>query len=244
MSGIKAADLAREIAEAIAGGRHPVGSVLPTEYELCEHYGASRYTVRLALAELQEQGLISRKQNVGSTVVAIRPTTTGFVQSLSSVEDLVAFGATNHRSILGVAEVVVDAALAKVLGCAAGSRWLRVASLRYDSPRRKRPVAWLDVYVDPVYADVVEEAQRSPNTLISALVEARHGRRIARIRQVIDATAVPEAMADALQAEAGSPALEVVRRYLDAAGEAFVMSVSIHPAGRLTVSTELSRSKD
>lgn len=243
MSGPKATDLARDLAQGIAGGRYPVGSLLPTEFELCDQYSASRYTVRLALAELQEQGLISRKKNVGSKVEALRPTT-GFVQSLTSVEDLVLFGATNFRSIHSVEEIVVDLDLAKELGCVAGSRWLRVSSLRFDSNNRKRPVAWLDIYLDPKYADVVETARQSPNVLISSLVESRHGRRIARIQQVIDAAPVPKAMAEALKADAGSPALKIVRRYLDAANEAFELSVSIHPAGRLTISTDLKRSKD
>ena len=104
MSGPKATDLARDLAQGIAGGRYPVGSLLPTEFELCDRYQASRYTVRIALAELQEQGLISRKKNVGSKVEALRPTT-GFVQSLTSVEDLVLFGATNFRSIHRVEEL-------------------------------------------------------------------------------------------------------------------------------------------
>jgi DNA-binding GntR family transcriptional regulator len=243
MTAPRATDLSRDLAQGIANGRYPVGSLLPTEFELCDQYGASRYTVRLALGELQEQGLISRKKNVGSKVEASRPTT-GFVQSLSSVEDLVLFGTTNYRAIHSVEEIVADLALAKELGCVGGSRWLRVSSLRYDGNNRKRPVAWLDVYVDPEYADVVESARQSPNVLISSLIESRHGRRIARIQQVIDATPVPKSMAEALKADAGSPALKIVRRYLDAANEAFEMSISIHPAGRLTVSTDLKRSKD
>jgi GntR family transcriptional regulator len=49
-------DLARDLAEGIAEGRFPVGSLLPTEFELCDRYDASRYTVRKALDELQELG--------------------------------------------------------------------------------------------------------------------------------------------------------------------------------------------
>lgn len=243
MTAPKAADLAQDIAEGIARGRYPVGSLLPTEFELCDLYAASRYTVRLALSELQDQGFISRKKNVGSRVEAAR-STSGFVQSLSSVEDLVLFGATNFRAVQSVEEIVLDLAQAEELGCAGGTRWLRMSSLRFDGNNRKRPVAWLDVYIDPAYADVAESARRSPNVLVSSLIEARYGRRIARIQQVIDATPVPKSMAEALRAEAGSPALKIVRRYLDAGNEAFELSVSIHPAGRLTVSTDLKRSRD
>ncbi len=243
MSGTKAPDLAQAIASEISSGRYPVGTLLPTEFELCDQYAASRYTVRLALAELQEQGLISRRKNVGSKVEAVR-STSGFVQSVSSVEDLVLFGASNVRSVQSIEEIVVDLTLAQELGCAGGTRWLRMSSLRFDGTNRKRPVAWLDVYIDPAYADVAEDARRSPNMLVSSLIEARYGRRIARIQQVIDAIPVPNSMAEALRAEAGSPALKIVRRYLDANNDAFELSVSVHPAGRLTVSTDLKRSRD
>ena len=42
-------DLARDLAEGIASGRFAVGTLLPTEFELCDRYGASRYAVRKAL---------------------------------------------------------------------------------------------------------------------------------------------------------------------------------------------------
>jgi GntR family transcriptional regulator len=242
MSSLKAADLAKDIARAIAEGRYVVGSLLPTEFELCRQYDSSRYTVRKALATLQDQGLISRKKNVGSRVEAVRPTTR-FLQSLSSVEDLALFGAKNLRMIHSVDEVVADLELAKDLECAGGSRWLRLSSLRFDTSDRKRPVGWLDIYIDPAYAEVVDAARHSPTVLVSSLIETRYGRCISRIRQVIDATAVPKAMAEALKVEPGSPALKVIRRYLDAAGEAFEISMSVYPAGRMTLSTDLQRSR-
>jgi GntR family transcriptional regulator len=240
---MKPSDLARTLIERIATDRYPVGSLLPTEFELCQQFDATRYTVRMALSELQEQGLISRKKNVGSRVEASRPRT-GFVQSLSSVEDLALFGKVNVRVVQSIEEIVADIALARELGCPGGSRWVRISTLRYDSEDRTRPVAWLDIYLDPTYAEVAETARKSPDVLVSALIEARYGRQIARIRQVVDAVGVPPEMADALQAEAGSPALKIVRRYLDAANEAFEISVSVYPAGRLTLSTDLKRSKE
>lgn len=66
-----------------------------------------------------------------------------------------------------------------------------------------------------------------------------HGHSRSIIRQIVDAIAVPAEKAKALQAEPGSPALKIVRRYLDAANEAFEITVSMYPAGRLTLSTDL-----
>lgn len=246
MSKARHADIARDLSEGIASGRYAVGSLLPTEMELCSAYDASRYTVRLALGSLQELGLISRRKNVGTRVEAVRPTA-GFVQSLASVDDLAQFGAAHVRVVRKVEAVVVDVALAKELGCAGGTRWLRISSLRMDGDRRGLPglpIGWTDVYVDPSYADIGEQVRASPQTLVSTLIEQRYGRRIARIRQEIRAMAVPEALAGELRVEPGSAALQVRRSYFDAAGEAVEITLSVHPQDRFTFAMELNRSRE
>lgn len=235
------ADLARELAEAIAAGRHPVGSLLPTEFELCEAHGLSRYAVRKALDELQELGLISRRKNVGTRVEAARPAA-GFTQSIATVDELAQFGATHVRVIRSTELVVADLTLAREIGCVGGTRWLRISSLRMDAPPKARPICWSDVYVDAAFKDISKLVRKSPETLISSLIEARYGRAIARIRQEIDAILMPAHLAGELQAEVGSPALKVTRRYFDAAGELLEISTSIHPAHRFTFSMEMSRS--
>ena len=236
-------EIANDLAEQIASGKVPVGDLLPTEFELCERYGASRYAIRMALGQLQEQGLISRRKNVGTRVEASRPTA-GFMQSLASVEDLAQFGATHVRVVRDVGEVVVDLQQAQVLGCTGGSRWLRISSLRMDGSKKSRPIGWTDVYIDPAYADVGPMVRNAPQTLISELIESRYGRRITRIRQDLRASTVPAHLAEELKVDAGSPALMIVRRYFDAADEVFEITVTIHPAERFTFSMELHRSRE
>lgn len=237
-----AGDLSRDLAEGIASGRFAVGSLLPTEFELCSRYGVSRYAVRKALDELQELGLISRRKNVGTRVEAARPKP-GFTQSIATVDELAQFGAEHVRVVRDVQEVVADLALARELGCAGGTRWLRVSSLRMESGRKARPICWTDVYVDAAYADIGPLVRESPGTLISSLIEARYGRSIARIRQEVQGLCLPKQLAGELQAEAGSAALKVIRRYLDSADEMFEISVSTHPADRFTFAMEMTRSR-
>src|SRR4030095_9337748 len=88
------ADIARDLTESIQSGRFPVGSLLPTELELRDRYGTSRHTVRAALRELEQRGLVSRRKNVGTRVKSGQPTR-NFRPSLASVDDLVQFGATH-----------------------------------------------------------------------------------------------------------------------------------------------------
>jgi len=235
--------LAQDLAEGIRSGRHPVGALLPTEFELCAQFGASRYTVRKALDELQELGLISRRKNVGTRVEAARPAP-GFTQSIATVDELAQFGATHVRVVRSVDAVVADLALAHQLGCAGGTRWLRISSLRMAGGKKSRPICWTDVYVDPRYADLGALVREQPQVLVSALIETRYGRRIARIRQDVQAIVLSKAQAEELGADTLSPALLITRRYLDSAGEAFEISISVHPADRFTFSMQMDRARD
>src|SRR5262245_4348699 len=54
--------------DEIARGALTPGDVLPTEQTLCDQFGVSRITVRRALADLADAGLIERRQGVGSFV--------------------------------------------------------------------------------------------------------------------------------------------------------------------------------
>lgn len=235
------ADIARDLTEGIASGRFPVGSYLPTELELRDQYNTSRHTIRAALNELQQLGFVSRRKNAGTRVESAQPKN-DFRPSLGSLEDLVQFGSEHLRVIQSVERVTVAGRLAKVLQCEEGAHWLRVSSLRIERDSSRPPVGWTDVYIDPTYTEIAEEAAAAPDTLISSLIEARYGRCVVEIQQNVQAVNATKEMAERLQMPIGSAALEIVRRYIDSTGVAFEVSVSVHPAGRFTVSTRLKRS--
>lgn len=236
------AQVARDLAEGIGNGRFPVGSNLPKELELCAQYGASRHTVRAAIRELQELGLVSRKKKAGTRVEAASPSS-GYRQSLASVEDLVQFGVEHVRVVKEIADVVADRALARGLGCAVGKTWLRISSLRMSASSGRIPVGWTDVYVDPAYSDLRDIVRDHQGVLVSDLIEQRYGRRIAEIRQDVQAVTLNPTLAKALDETPGAPALRILRRYLDQAGETVEISVTFHPADRFTFSMRLQRDR-
>lgn len=55
--------------EALANGKYSAGNKLPSESELVESFGASRPTVRRALAELESEGFVQRRMGSGTRVV-------------------------------------------------------------------------------------------------------------------------------------------------------------------------------
>lgn len=235
------AQVARGLAEAIAAGRHPVGSLLPSEAALCGHFGASRHTIREALRELVDAGLVSRINGVGTRVEAARRDS-GYDHSLASLDDLVQLAAKNERIVKKVDEVVADRALAAEIGCKPGSRWLHIASTRADADPRRPPICWTDNYVLPKYAGIRKLIRRDPRALISELIERHYGWQSAEVRQAITAIGVPAAVAGELGVAPGAPALKIVRQYVDRAGESYSTTISIHPEGRFKFSMVLKRS--
>ena len=52
----------------ILAGVYPSGARIPSEQLLCETYGVSRVTVRKAMLDLVQEGLLVRKQGKGTFV--------------------------------------------------------------------------------------------------------------------------------------------------------------------------------
>ena len=242
MSKSTSTDITRQLLDGITTGRFPVGTLLPTEFELCEQFQASRYTVRAVLQELQQLGLVSRRKNVGTRVEAAQPKAV-FRPTLASVEDLVQFGTEHLRAVQAVEAVAVPADVANEIGCASGARWLRISSLRMEGGKDAAPMGWTDVYIDPAYAEIGDMVRESPSTLVSSLIESRYGRQFAEIHQDVRASTLTDVrIAKALTLNVGDPVLKIVRRYLDADGEMFEASVTVHPADGFSVSMRLTRS--
>jgi GntR family transcriptional regulator len=242
MSRARYLEIAETLTARINEKTYPIGELIPTELQLADEFHASRQTVRAALRQLQELGLISRKKNVGTRVQATRAARS-YSQSLDSLEDLVHLAETQGRRIQRSGEIVVDRALARELGLPPGTRWLQVSSLRGQKNKNKDalPIVWTDVYVDARYRDLKRVVGRYPTKLISDLIESRYGRPIAVVEQEVRGCLIPEELAEPLRTKAGGPGLRITRRYRDMAGELVELSVSVHPADRYAFTMKLRR---
>lgn len=65
--------IADALRRAIADGSHPAGSTLPSESELAAAHGASRGTVRQAVAALLAEGLVGSRQGARRVVLSTAP---------------------------------------------------------------------------------------------------------------------------------------------------------------------------
>nr|WP_246433055.1 GntR family transcriptional regulator [Rhodopseudomonas rhenobacensis] len=231
------------LAQRIAGGEYPLGTVMPNEVDLAEQLGVSRSTVRAALGELQQAGMISRRRNAGTRVESVQPLRGpgSYNQNLATLEDVAQYGAQTNRQVQEIATEVADAKLSALLDCPPGQSWLRVSSLRSSPIASSPPLCWTDVYVAPMFAPIVRERVADYPGLISTLIEDFAGHPTAEIHQTITAIGVPKRLVDPLQVKPGAHALEITRRYLDARDRVFIVSRSIHPADRFSYDSRLKR---
>jgi DNA-binding GntR family transcriptional regulator len=207
--------------------------------ELCRQYGISRHTVREALRQLRDAGLISRRRRIGTEVVARTPKAS-LRQPTNSIGDFLQYAEETQLSILESKELECDSSLAELLECREGARWLRVNSLR-AVPGDPRPVCMTTAYLD-LKLPSLEKNLAQLTGPISAMLEKVYGIRIARIEQSIQAVRLGKRQAKLLRATDGGPALRAIRRYYDQNGRLIELSNAIHPGERFTYTTSLVRS--
>ena len=225
------ATLAQALLRDISQKRYPVGSLLPTEDALASRHGVSRHTVRQALRELKEEGVISSHRGVGTRVRAPseQPRVFG---GINTVGDLLQFVESTEMRVIGRKEMIADAAFAAAFNSKPGQAWLQLTLLRSVADQ-KRPLGHVQAYVRPEYADAVgtEKSFRRP---VYALIEERCGVRIVEVLQEITAVNLDAATARALKTVEGQAAMRITRHFLDRSGVTVEISVGHYPSGLYT----------
>lgn len=232
--------VAHTLRQEIVDGVYPVGSQLPTEYELCERFSVSRYTVREALRRLREDSLIASRPRAGTQVIP-RTSSGSYAQDVMSINDLLAFASGARFVIESNKMVVIDDALAARTGLAAGEEWLAVRGFR-QAEAAQYPVCWTEYYINRVFAAVGRLLQRHSGPIFP-LIEDMFGRSIVEVHQEISAVLMPAELAVGLQVDPGAAALELRRTYLTSDGETAQVTVNTHPASRFRHSMTLRRVK-
>ncbi len=226
--------LARSLMAEIDQGRYAIGQSLPTESELALRHQVSRHTVRQALRELKDEGVIWARPGIGTKVRA-RPDASRFFSGIHSISDLLQFVEATEMRVLARHETIADERTAPLLRCAPGQSWMELEIVR-AVPGSPVPLSFLQVFVKPEYAAALGRTKvyKQP---IYALIEARYGIRIVEVLQEITAASLTGAMARALKADEGQAALRISRYYFDRDGVMVQISVGHYPSGRFTQST-------
>lgn len=165
----------------IRSGAWAPGTRLPPERELCRELEVSRATLRQALDELEERGLITRHQGRGTFVTRprVQPAISGF---FSIREALTARGTTVVTRVLRTETVEASRSLAADLGLLPGEPVLHLERLRLvDGEPIVLESAWLPAALFPG----LEAADLAGRSLYDVLRED-FGRRVAEARETIE----------------------------------------------------------
>ena len=232
----RSSEIADTLERRIAEGEFHIGHLLPTETELCQEFGVSRFTVREALRRLDEAGLIARRQGSGTRVISTRPDLT-YAASMSNAADVLRYaGETNLEPFTEWKAPTAAEQIALDLGA---QDWLVRSSLRrLLTDGSIIGLATIAVRAELRAAlDTIDLAQ--PRALFAQLVDAAD-LRVVRIDQEIYADALDAPAARRLGEPAGSPALVVVRRYEADAIGCFQVARTMHPSARFRYRLDLA----
>jgi GntR family transcriptional regulator len=198
--------VANDLRERIESGAWRPGQRIPGEQELTDLYGASRTTIRQALASLAQEGLISREPGRGSFVRD--PTITAGPRNLTSFsQEMRARGLEPSSRVLSIGIEPADEQVAAKLDLPEGSSVVRLERLRFGNGEAiGLQVAFLPAGAFPGLADV----DFSKASLYGEL-ERRYDTVVEEAEETYLATRIEAATARLLDVPDGAPGLMVER---------------------------------
>jgi DNA-binding GntR family transcriptional regulator len=216
--------LAHLVKQDIVSGVYQIGTLLPTEQELCDRFTASRYTVREALRLLEEDGMVERRQGRGTEVISNteRPV---FAQSLTSLSQLYDYAAETRLRIERVMRIVPDATLAHDLGRMPGREWVLAEGMRTTTSGDIICVSRIFIHQD--FAGISDQIKTHKGA-IHRLIEDRFDVRVIEVCQEITSVKLEESMARILEQPSGADAILVTRRYLSQDDRPVLVSFNWH----------------
>jgi DNA-binding GntR family transcriptional regulator len=216
---------ARAIEEAIEDGRLPRGSKLDSELDLAEQLGISRPTMRAALKQLVDKGLIMRRRGIG-TMVAPKPVRRA-VALTSLYDDLKAAGREPQTSVLALEEVPCPPEVAEHLGLEPNASVLRFERLRVANSEDFYPIALMCNFV-PVGLLEIEKEDLEQTGLYELFRENGITPHVATQR--VGARKAGAREAELLEIELGDPVLTVTRIAYDTNGRPIEYGSHSYPA--------------
>jgi GntR family transcriptional regulator len=212
---------------ALVEGANP-GDPLPSEAELCERFSVSRMTVRQALAELTNDGLVERRRGQG-TFVAHRPVHRRPGVFLSFTEEMNRRGVRATSRLLAAGMDEPRRSEARDLGLAPDSQVVRISRVRLADGV---PVALEDAALVPELRDVLEE-DLGGGSLHSAL--ERRGVVATRATGTITARLAGASEAELLDLAPQSALLVELRILFDQDGRVFERTETRYVADRYVI---------
>ena len=191
--------------DQIAQGVYPVGGLIPPEEALCAQFDVSRITVRRAVSDLEQLGLLEKRPGRG-TFVRAAPRPPRPQASFGLLESLGRQARGTEVTVRKVETVAPPPAVAQQLQLPAGETAVHAMRLRSV---HGLPVMATDAWVPREVGQHVSEAELKKRALFEILMA--EGVKFGRVIQELTAVAADPVLANLLQVEVGAPLVRLVR---------------------------------
>jgi GntR family transcriptional regulator len=223
------------IRDEIAAGRWEPGERIPSENELCRHFGVSRTTVRQALSELESEGLLHKEKGRGSFVAEPR-SSSWFLQSSHGFHDeATRAGRTVTSRVLRRELEELPVWASQALELPAGSTGVTLERVRFVDGEL---VMYVVSHLVEDLAETVLETELEHGSLYGALL-AQRGVEVSGGRRVVEATTARDELAEVLEIEPGAPVLMVQAVSWDADLRPFECYRAWHRSDRTTIEVQV-----
>ena len=220
---------AQEVMEGIqSGALAGDGGLLPSEATLSQRIGVSRATLREALSQLEQGGLIVRRHGIGTFVSPRHPLVVAGLEELQSIETLArTIGVEIHMGECQIRERAAELGEAEALKVPAGTPVLAVQRVMLSGDR---PIAFL---IDVVPTDILDagELGDSFDGSVLDLILRRGDPPLKHSHTELVAEAADTDLAQRLHLRVGDPLLAFTARLIAATGRVVDYSVSYFSPG-------------
>lgn len=225
-----------DLRSRIASGEYKTGDRIPSELELSRSYGVSRITSRQALDLLCAEGLVIRRQGMGSFVAQER-VSQPLLRLTDFVEDMTQAGVHAESRVLRFEMEPAPDAVASVLALPTDGTVYRLDRLRMADGV---PIAVDWTWLPPQFGKLLA-GEDLANTTIYRVLENEYGIPIVSGEYTIEACVADEGQADLLGVEDGAPLLLFGRTSLTSAGKAVYHQKRFYRADRVQYRLTLTR---
>ena len=203
--------------EEIASGNFKEGDLIPSEQELARRYGVSQGTVRKAVLNLTDNGLLYRKQGKGTFVVFDKQSQRRY-RNFRFVEGLESELVNVNVVFLNIGFIPADPDLANKLQIRKGTNVIRLE--RMGKISEEFLLHTLSYLPKRLYRGLENyKAEDFLKNTLWKLQDIYFGIRVEKREEFISAVLADKKMARALEADEGSPLLRIEVKLTSFAGD-------------------------